>query len=179
MTKAAIGLVLVDESATVALGRLLFSVIDEHCFHQGVVSIFLHGDLGMGKTTLTRGILEGAGHFGKVKSPTYTIVEPYELQNVQVNHFDLYRLGDPEELEFMGVRDYFEVPHDGQEKQLCVIEWPDKGQGFLPEADFEVDLSCTGRGRLCKITADGEILSVLKEVSLRPGSGLVVSNVSC
>ncbi|WP_197479814.1 tRNA (adenosine(37)-N6)-threonylcarbamoyltransferase complex ATPase subunit type 1 TsaE, partial [Oleiphilus sp. HI0132] len=62
MTKAAIGLVLVDESATVALGRLLFSVIDEHCFHQGVVSIFLHGDLGMGKTTLTRGILEGAGH---------------------------------------------------------------------------------------------------------------------
>ncbi len=178
MTKSAIGLVLVDESATVALGRLLFKVIDQNCFLEKVVSIHLRGDLGMGKTTLTRGLLEGAGHFGRVKSPTYTIVESYELPEVQVNHFDLYRLGDPEELEFMGVRDYFEIPLGGQEKQLCIIEWSDRGQGFLPEADFDVDLTSTGRGRLCKILADEDALKTIKEASESSESGLVVNDVA-
>jgi tRNA threonylcarbamoyladenosine biosynthesis protein TsaE len=156
--------ILADESATIALGRALFEVIDKHCFQHGVVSVFLRGDLGMGKTTLTRGLLEGAGYFGNVKSPTYTIVEPYELAEVQINHFDLYRLGDPEELEFMGVRDYFEYPEGGQEKQLCILEWPDRGMGFLPDADFEVELKCSGRGRMCKIVTKESVLCDLAEV---------------
>lgn len=158
---SSVELVLSDEFSTVAFGRLLYKLIDQLCFQHGVVSIFLRGDLGMGKTTLTRGLLEGAGYFGKVKSPTYTIVEPYELEEVQINHFDLYRLGDPEELEFMGIRDYFEYPEGGQEKQLCILEWPDKGIGFLPEADFEVELSNKGRGRICRVLAKENILSGL------------------
>lgn len=161
--KKDVELALADEFATVALGRLLYQVIDQHCFQHGVISVFLRGDLGMGKTTLTRGLLEGAGYFGKVKSPTYTIVEPYELEEVQINHFDLYRLGDPEELEFMGVRDYFEYPEGGQEKQLCILEWPDRGAGVLPDADIELELTCSGLGRVCQVRAKENVIAAIAE----------------
>ncbi|WP_191603106.1 tRNA (adenosine(37)-N6)-threonylcarbamoyltransferase complex ATPase subunit type 1 TsaE [Marinomonas algicola] len=104
-------------------------------------SVHFDGDLGMGKTTLVRGVLKGGGYNGPVKSPTYTLVEPYDVGDFQVFHFDLYRLLDPEELEYMGIRDYFE------EKSLCLIEWPDKGKGILPEADLVIRLSLEGDGR--------------------------------
>jgi tRNA threonylcarbamoyladenosine biosynthesis protein TsaE len=103
--------------------------------------IFLQGDLGAGKTTLVRGLLRAAGHTGAVKSPTFTLVEEYEIAGRKIFHFDLYRLNDPEELEWIGIRDYF------QQNTLCFIEWPEKGAGFLPPADALIQLSIKGLGR--------------------------------
>lgn len=116
------------EAAMVAFGQRL----GRACRQQAAAVIFLQGDLGMGKTTLCRGILQAYGHRGVVKSPTYTLVEPYEFSHGPAYHFDLYRLGDPQELEYMGIRDYF------SENSLCLVEWAEKAGMFLPAADLVV-----------------------------------------
>jgi len=150
---------LADEPATLELGRCLAQALSDG----GV--IYLQGTLGAGKTTLARGLLRGLGHKGAVKSPTYTLVEPYELDGRRVFHFDLYRLADPEELEYMGIRDYF------SDQNLCIVEWPDKGAGVIPAADLCISLTAAQSGRdvsLAAATPKGEaILRVMSSKELR------------
>lgn len=135
-----------DEEETEAFGRALARATQIAPPRTRTLGgrVYLRGDLGAGKTTLTRGVLRGYGHVGAVKSPTYTLVEPYEGPEFNIYHFDLYRLADPEEVEFLGVFDYFD------EANLCLIEWPERGAGHLPAADLEITLSIQGRGRLIR-----------------------------
>lgn len=152
---------LADESATESLGRALADVV-KGCSHG--VTVFLQGNLGMGKTTLSRGVMRGMGHDGAVKSPTYTIVEPYEHLEPVVYHFDLYRLGDPEELEYLGIRDYF------GKRSLCLIEWAEKGQGILPSPDLRLLLEPKDEGRQATLTSETSLGKELLE-SLQVSSG--------
>lgn len=128
-----------DEAQTLACGAGFAAHL-----RPGLV-IYLHGDLGAGKTTFVRGLLQGLGHQGKVKSPTYTLVEPYEFFNYTVYHFDLYRFTSEEEWEAAGFRDDFNP------QSICIIEWPEKASGILPLADIDIQLTIDGIGRQIQI----------------------------
>ncbi|NIM26670.1 MAG: tRNA (adenosine(37)-N6)-threonylcarbamoyltransferase complex ATPase subunit type 1 TsaE [Gammaproteobacteria bacterium] len=139
-------------SDTEALGARLAGALLEACDgdrdHATLAgSIHLSGPLGAGKTTLVRGLVHGLGIEGPVKSPTYTLVEPYARGAIRLYHFDLYRLADAEELEYLGARDAF-AGH-----ALCVIEWPERASDRLPPADLKVFLSIAGSGREARLDA--------------------------
>ena len=126
-----------SQEETEALGAQLLQALE------GSGIVFLNGDLGAGKTTLCRGVLRGLGYAGAVKSPTFTLVVPYEREEGSVYHFDLYRLSHPDELDYLGVDEYF---HD---QALCLVEWSQKGLGLLPRPDLEVTMIVTGDTERC------------------------------
>ena len=143
---------LADEDATVAFGQTLAK------FCPSGLNIYLYGDLGAGKTTLVRGLIQSFLPSAKVKSPTYTLVEDYDVATSKQNpnalnhiyHFDLYRLGDPEELEYLGGRDYFSGD------AVCLVEWPQRGEGWLAEPDLEIMLKYQPDGRTVELSAHSD-----------------------
>jgi tRNA threonylcarbamoyladenosine biosynthesis protein TsaE len=143
VTGAARVVELPDEAATARLGAALLGL-------DGPALVLLEGDLGAGKTTLVRGFLRAAGHAGPVRSPTYTLVESYRTERCAAHHFDLYRLGDPLELEELGVRDYFAGD------AWCFVEWPERAAGLLPPAELLIELAVVGTGRRATLRAGSE-----------------------
>jgi len=134
--------VLADESAMSSFGAALAAAAGP----DGLI-VHLSGELGAGKTTLARGVLRGLGHQGPVPSPTYTLVEPYECADRRCLHVDLYRLADPSELEYLGLRDEFDP------SLLLLVEWPERGRGGLPGADLLIGLDDEGSGRIARVQA--------------------------
>lgn len=147
----------VDEAALLDLAKTLAQQVQDYETElaKSGLTIYLLGELGAGKTTFSRGFIQALGHVGHVKSPTYTLVETYELSPWLVNHFDLYRLADPEELEFMGIRDYL------GDHRIVLAEWPQRGEGYLPQADIIITIDYAGSARsihLQALTERGRVL---------------------
>ena len=135
---------LTDETATSAFAARISGLLKP-----GLV-IFLHGELGAGKTTLVRALLNALGYQGRVKSPTYTLLEQYEAGGFSLRHFDLYRFRDASEWEFAGFNDEF----DG--KNICLVEWPEQAAGLLPCADVEIYFEILPDGRNISLQAHTE-----------------------
>ena len=133
-----------DEAATSALGARLAQMITPG------MSLHLRGDLGSGKTTLARGLLRGLGYTGRVKSPTYALVELYTFSRLNLYHFDFYRFKDPKEWRDAGFSEYFD------DASVCLVEWPEKAAGLLPVADLDLALEFAGDGRDLSIRAATE-----------------------
>ena len=131
-----------DEHTMAELGRQLAELCPAQCV------IYLFGELGAGKTTLVRSFLRALGHEGAVRSPTYMLVEPYEINGRNFYHLDLYRLSDPGELEYLGLRDWLETA------VVLLIEWPQRGEGLLPKADIRLSIDYAEQGRDVELVAD-------------------------
>lgn len=133
-----------DAAATLALGARLATAL------RPGMTVWLVGDLGAGKTTLVRGLLRALHYEGRVKSPTFSLVEVYSFSSFNLYHFDLYRFGDPLEWEEAGFREYFNP------RAICLVEWPERATGHLPGADVEIRLAFSGEGRVAELVGRTE-----------------------
>ncbi|WP_044409037.1 tRNA (adenosine(37)-N6)-threonylcarbamoyltransferase complex ATPase subunit type 1 TsaE [Thiomicrospira microaerophila] len=138
---------LLDEDATILFGKRFAQAVQTLALFQPGLVVYLQGNLGMGKTCLSRAFIQTFLPNQRVKSPTYTLIEAYPAQGVTIYHLDLYRLAEPEELAYLGVRDLLSAPH------LLLVEWPNKAQGFLPSADILLCIEPSGSGRVLTLTA--------------------------
>ena len=138
-----------SESETVEFGKFLGKCIRPF-FSEGII-VFLNGELGAGKTTLCRGVLRDFDYLGAVKSPTYTLVEPYKIDLGHINHFDFFRIAHPDELEYIGIGEYFSVD------TLSLIEWPERGSGMLPENDLTISLGFQKGKRVIRMKSDSDL----------------------
>ncbi len=146
-------LTLPDELSSMGLGQALSQTLPEEC------TVFMRGQLGVGKTTVVRAALRSLGVDGAIPSPTYTLAELYSVRAREAQHFDLYRLVDPEEFELIGARDFFGRP------ALRFIEWPENGEGVLPEPDVDITLSVADRGREAAIMLNEKLEGLEDELS--------------
>ena len=137
MTKASTPLIISTSQAMETLGAQVARTLTAPCI------VYLRGDLGAGKTTLVRGALRELGHQGHVKSPTFTLVESYSLANLEIHHFDLYRVTDPAELDYIGISEYL------HSHSICWFEWPDLGAHMVPKANLEITIHYHDQGRSC------------------------------
>jgi tRNA threonylcarbamoyladenosine biosynthesis protein TsaE len=150
-----------EEAGTIALGASLARTLAPG------LAIYLHGELGAGKTTLTRALLHAAGHTGHVKSPTYTLAEPYTItldgKPVDLFHFDLYRMKTPEEFFDAGFREHF------NDNSICIVEWPENGEAVLPPPDITISLTVSGTGRHVELNAlSDEGIQCLNRLNFAP-----------
>lgn len=141
-----------DESSQLAIGQALAKA----CKNQGAF-IYLCGELGAGKTTLVRGFLQGLGYQKRVKSPTYTLVEPYEVAGRQIYHFDFYRISEQTELEYLGLEEYF------ISNNICLVEWPDYFMDSLPVPDILIFLTADKQGRQMQVQSQTTRGAVIME----------------
>ena len=150
-----------DEEATQALGAALARVLKPG------LTIYLHGELGAGKTSLTRALLHAAGYQGRVKSPTYTLLEPYVIQlagqPIELMHFDLYRMNHPDEFIEAGFREFLRAD------RICVVEWPERAENLLPNADLDIFISVAAQGRGVELRANSvQGASCLEQLHFSP-----------
>lgn len=154
---------LASPAETDRVGRQLAAALDGHA---GGALITLAGELGAGKTALARAMIHAMGHAGPVVSPSYTLIEPYDLHGRRLYHFDLYRLGDAEELEFLGIRDIDFT------SSLILVEWADRGARFLPSPDLDITLAYRGSGRAAHLDAHSatgrQLIANLQDFRSRP-----------
>lgn len=148
------------EAKQEALGGVLAQLIEPPCV------IYLTGELGAGKTTLARGMLQGFGHTGRVKSPTFTLLEPYALTDRHCYHLDLYRVADPDELVFLGIEDLL------RPEAVLLVEWPERGRGVLPAPDLTIDITHHGaQRRLCFQGEKGKGVQIINNLQSVWGDG--------
>ncbi len=161
-------LIVADSHAMTRLGQRLGAILGARQYDSFQI-VGLSGELGAGKTTLVRGIFRGLEFDGRIKSPTYTLVEPYRVNGLSVYHVDLYRLGDPEELVYLGLEDLTSEPG------LMLVEWPERAPGLIQALDFTIDIQFEDTGRRVDLSSTIAGTHVVEPMDFDGIEGVIVT----